>query len=97
MSTRSKIEITESNLRGILGDDFSDFEKNIINNVYCGNCNPPYDSTIINYRIFVNDLNDIILEGFCKKCKHPVARYVETGEVAKYQERIAKIKKILKP
>ena len=97
MSAKNKVEITESDLKIILGNDFSDFEKNIISNVYCGNCNSQYNSTITNYCIFLNDLNDIILEGFCKKCNHPVSRYVETGEVARYQGRIAKIKKLLKP
>jgi predicted metal-binding protein len=97
MSAKNKVEITESDLKSILGNDFLDFEKKVISNVYCGNCDSPYSSTTINYHIFLNDLNDIILEGFCKKCGHPVSRYVEAGEVTKYQERIAKIKKLLKP
>jgi hypothetical protein len=96
MATRSKVEITESDLKIILGNEFSEFAKKIISNVYCGNCGPPYNSTITNYRIFLNELDDIILEGFCKKCKQPAARYVEARGVTKYQGRLAKIGKILK-
>lgn len=95
MYKKIKIEISKSNLISIFGEDFDDFEKNIINHVYCANCNLSYNSTIVNYSIFLNDLDDVFLEGFCKKCDHPVNRYVETGEVAKYQKRIAKVKKIL--
>jgi len=95
MATKSRIEISKSNLTSILGEDLDDFEKNIINHVYCGNCNSSYNSTIVNYSIFLNDLDDVILEGFCKKCNNPVNRCVETGEVAKYQKRISEIKKLL--
>ncbi len=96
MYQKIKVEISKSNLLSILGEDFDEFEKNIINHVYCASCNSSYNSTIKNYSIFLNDLDDVLLEGFCKKCNHPVNRYVETGEVAKYQTRISKVKKILK-
>ena len=95
MYQKIKIEISKSNLTSILGKDFDDFEKNIINHVYCVNCNSSYNSTIVNYNIFLNDLDDVLLEGYCKKCNHSVNRYVETGEVAKYQKKIVKVKKIL--
>lgn len=34
----------------------------------------------MDYDIYVNDLGDIILQGFCKNCRHPVGRYIESGE-----------------
>jgi len=92
---QDKIEITEAKLKNILGGDWGEFRERIFNSVYCSNCDSNYDSTIINYRIFLNDLNDIILEGFCKKCMHRVARYCETGEVPGYMERITELKKAL--
>src|SRR3990167_4759513 len=95
MKRKIRLEISKSNLISILGKDFDDFEKNIINHVYCTHCASSYNSTITNYSVFLNDLDDVILEGFCKKCNHPVNRYVETGEVAKYQKKISKVKKIL--
>lgn len=95
MYKKIKIEISKSNLISILDEDFDAFEKNIINHVYCASCDSSYNSTIVNYSIFLNDLDDVLLEGFCEKCNHPVNRYVETGEVAKYQKKIAKVKKIL--
>lgn len=92
MSNKSQIKITKEDLISIYGKDYHFFEEKIIPNCYCGKCKTPYQSTIINYEIFLNDLNDIILEGFCAKCGNPVNRYLETGEVEKYQKMIEKIK-----
>jgi len=86
-----KFEISEARLKDIIGDDWVEFKRRIFNNVYCSDCDSNYNSTIVNYRIFINDLNDIILEGFCKKCTHRVARYVETGENQRYVQKISKI------
>ncbi|MBI5452221.1 hypothetical protein HY945_02075 [Candidatus Gottesmanbacteria bacterium] len=97
MKSATKIEISKKDLEFIYGEDFILFEQKIIPYCYCANCKTSYQSTIINYKIFLNDLNDIILEGFCKSCNHPIARYLETGEVEKYQKIIEKVKrKILK-
>lgn len=92
MRREDRVEISEQDLKFIYSDDFSLFTQKIIPHCYCGHCKTPYQSTIINYKIFLNDLNDIILEGFCKNCDQPMSRYVETGEVEKYQERIEEVK-----
>lgn len=92
MQKKNEPEITEEDFKLILGDDLSFFEEKIVPNCLCHNCKSGYNSTITNYTIYLNDLNDVILKGFCKKCGHQVNRYMETGEVAKYQENIEKIK-----
>ncbi|MBF8249580.1 MAG: hypothetical protein HW400_181 [Candidatus Levybacteria bacterium] len=79
-------------LIAIHGDEYHLFEKKIVPNCFCSNCNTNYASTIVNYEIYLNDLNDIILKGFCDKCGSRMNRYLETGEVEKYQEAIGKIK-----
>lgn len=35
---------------------------------------------IIDYKIYLSDLYDVILKGKCSECKTIVARYIETGE-----------------
>lgn len=90
MFSRKQQELTKEDLQYILGEDLDDFEKIITPRCYCGHCETNYLSIIINYKIFLNDLNDVILQGFCKKCGSPMGRYIETGEVDKYQERIKK-------
>jgi len=92
---KNKVEISETNLQVILGADYEKFRKTILKNVHCKNCNTPYSSTITSYSIFINDLEDIVLEGLCAKCQSPVNRYVEAGEVREYRDKIATIKKII--
>lgn len=84
-------EITKEQLREILGEDWENYQQ-IFNNCCCLKCDKGYFSTIVDYKIFVNDLNDIILCGKCAKCGNMMNRYTETGEVPKYVERIKKIK-----
>lgn len=86
-----KIEISEARLKGIFGDEWVRSEEKILNNVYCSHCKSNYNSTIVNYKIFINDLNDVIFEGFCKKCGHGVARYAETGENPRHTKRITEV------
>jgi hypothetical protein len=49
-------------------------------------------ATVVDYEIFLNDLNDIFLRGFCSVCKNPMGRYLETGEVAEFEERIKEVR-----
>jgi len=35
---------------------------------------------LIQYKVFVNDLHDLVLRGLCSGCNTIAARYVETGE-----------------
>jgi|SRR3989344_2771225 len=92
MPNEKQIKITKEDLVAIHGEEYHFFEKKIIPNCFCAKCNTSYISTIINYEVFLNDLNDIILKGFCAKCGSQINRYLETGEVEKYQEAIRKIK-----
>lgn len=93
MRNKDEIEIQQEDLEFIYGNGYELFKQKIIPNCFCANCKSSYNSTIINYKIFLNDLNDIILKGYCEKCGNPIIRYIETGEVEKYQEKIEKIKK----
>lgn len=95
MSNKKQIKITKEDLAAIYGKDYRFFEEKIIPNCWCVKCNTSYTSTIINYDIFLNDMNDIILKGFCAKCGGRINRYLETCEVLEYQERIKKIKENL--
>lgn len=76
MRKHKEIEITEEDLKLIHGDDYKLFREKIIPNCNCTKCNSHFRSTIVNYKIFLNDLKDIILKGFCAKCGNTVNRYL---------------------
>ena len=87
---KKEIKMTEEQLKYIYGKDWDSFTEEILPNCFCpcagGN------TTIIDYEIFLNDLNDIELKGKCARCGGAVGRYVETGEVEEYGGRIKKFK-----
>lgn len=96
---KNSIKITEEDLQKILtlpvipdGDPGFSSLKEILTNCFC-RCAPNNVTTIIDYEIFLNDLNDIILRGKCKNCEGPVGRYVETGEVTEYEDVIEEVRR----
>jgi hypothetical protein len=93
---KKPIKIVEDDLKFIYGDDYIFFRQKILPNCFCSSCSKEgADSivTITNYEIFINDINDVLLEGFCLVCGGRVGRYSETGEVKKYVSRVLKIKR----
>ena len=84
IQNKNNIKITQKDLQEIYGKDWKFFQEKIIPNCYCHTCKGPYNATIIDYEISLNDINDVILKGKCKKCGNPVNRYLETGEVYDY-------------
>lgn len=95
MSDENEIEITLKDVEFIMGDNFKHFPE-LERNAFCPRCGGSLGNNvteIIDYKIFLNELNDIILEGKCKKCGEPVSRYIETGEDEEANERAESIKK----
>lgn len=86
-------KITNEQFKYIVGKDLHNFEDKILQNCFCGNCGG--DSKILDFQIELNDLSDAVFRGKCKKCKLPMSRYVEIGDIFKYTGRIEEIKKII--
>lgn len=95
MTSKNQIKISQAELKTIYGDDYSMFEEKIIPNVFCPHGNE-LTTTIVDYQIYINELDDVTLKGKCVKCGKPVARYLETGTVEKYKRRAQRVKKNLK-
>lgn len=72
------IEITGEDTKLIMGDSFTFFPQ-LLDNCFCAKCED-HQTTIINYRAYLNNLQDISLQGECAKCGQAVGRYIETGE-----------------
>ena len=83
--------ITLPQLKTIFGNDWDFFVEKIIPNCFCQNCTEVV--TIVDFKIVVNDLNDVILRGKCAVCGGPVNRYSETGEDEACLRRIREILK----
>jgi hypothetical protein len=75
---QADIKIDLEDVQLIMGKDFYRFG-GLVDNVFCGKCTE-HVTTVVNYEIYLDDLNDIVLKGKCKRCDKPVARVIETGE-----------------
>ena len=85
MKLKAKTEIPLSQIKQIFKDDYPFFKK-IEKNVFCGYCSGDHITTIVDYRAFILNNFDLLLQGKCKKCGHDVGKVLETGEVEKYKE-----------
>ncbi len=94
----NEVEINEDDFKVIFADEYNDFCEKIIPNCFCSHCRGKYSSPeysgsiIVNYRSFINDLNDVILRGFCSLCGNKIGRYVETGEMENTAKMAGQIK-----
>jgi hypothetical protein len=84
-------EINSEQLQTILGDDYQRTIKLILPNCFCLCDKKRPITTIVDYRIFINEFNDVVLRGKCVKCGKAMARCLETGENEVYLGRIKKL------
>lgn len=99
MSRKAKIiPVSADDVAFIFNNDMEDFNF-MISHCYCANCSNDYTRIITNYSIGLNDLNDLVLEGFCSDCNYHISRYIETGDnpiIAKNAEAIRQTHSALK-
>lgn len=74
---QNEIEIQLDDVELIMGRNFPLLET-FLRSVFCKQCSD--QTRIENFRIFLDDANDIIFVGRCARCDNEVSRYVETGE-----------------
>ena len=84
----NETEISREQLVIIIGEDWMKFQ-NLLNCCLCPTCKKSV--AIVDYKIFLNKINDITLKGECGECSTTLNRYIETGENPKYVERIKAI------
>lgn len=65
----------------IFNGDLRNF-KLVVSNCFCSNCEKDSITSITNYTITLNNLFDIVLNGYCASCNNPITRYIETGDTA---------------
>lgn len=74
---QNEIEIQMEDVELIMGRNFQLLES-ILKSVFCERCSG--QTKIEDFKILLDDTNDIIFDGRCATCKNEVSRYVETGE-----------------
>ena len=73
----SDIELGQMEFRMIMGNSWSQLE-DYTGQIFC-TCGSS-EKRLINYKPYLNDLHDIVLNGLCSGCNTIASRYIETGE-----------------
>ena len=92
MREEIEIQITEDELKFIVEDEFAQIVNLARNNSFCSICHGKNKVEMIDYKLKLNNLNDVIFQGKCKSCNGRIVRYVEIGEQIKFRMRIEIIK-----
>ncbi len=87
-----EIEIGPLQLRSMFGHSYEEDIEIALNSIFC-DCGAERKH-LINYKSYINDLNDIILKGSCSSCKTIAVRYIETGERNGIERIADKIRKL---
>ena len=70
---QNEIAIDLEDARMIMGEGYPEIEV-FINSTFCRECKG--STTIVNFKISLDDTHDIILDGECLRCRHRVSRYI---------------------
>ena len=89
-----EIKVDIEDVEIIMGDEFAKLHL-CLETTFCGECRP-HNTTIENYKIYLDKLDDLVFVGKCIKCKGTVVRVVETGETKDKAEIARHIKMIKK-
>ena len=89
-----QIEVNIDDVKIILGTEFDKLHL-FLETTFCGEC-AESNTTIENYRIYVDRLDDLIFVGQCYRCKGQAVRVVEVGETEETAEVVRHIKMIKK-
>ena len=73
------IRIDEEDVAFILGKCYRYFSA-ILKGTYCNTCQIRHTCRITDYVIYLDDSNDIIIDGCCENCASSIHRCIETGE-----------------
>lgn len=73
-----EVEIGPFQLQQLFGDTWKTDLELALHTIFC-DCMAE-QKRLIDYKSYLNDLNDVILKGWCSNCKTKASRYIETGE-----------------
>jgi len=81
MKYQKRIEINKFQLNLLLNEEQKEIYNRILNeNVFCKTCLGVCSEGVKVNKIFLDSLNDIVINGTCKVCNDKVSRVMEFGE-----------------
>ena len=80
-----KFEIALKDVKFIMGDVFENHFTRILSSCFCRQCEKTFGNNvteIIDYKIFLNDLNDVVLQGNAENAKVLFLGILKQGKIA---------------
>jgi hypothetical protein len=94
MLKNTNLELSVSDVKAILQEDYRHYQAHVAEYIFCGNCSRDHTSVgIKDYSITLNADNDIHLKGKCTLCNGDVGCYLEYGEVPLLFQRAEDLRK----
>ena len=94
MKRPPEIQINQFQLNALLNqEEKSIYELIVREHVFCNGCEGAADEGVTVKEIYLNDLNDVVIQGTCNECGGKVARIIEYGENKEFYERAMKFRK----
>ncbi len=91
----TSIELSESDVKYILQEDYRDYQVIVAENIFCAHCSRDHLSMgIKDYTITLNADNDIHLKGKCTHCGGEVGSYLGYGEISELYQRAEDVRKV---
>ncbi len=87
MPRSSEIEISLKDLKFIVEEEFEQILAIARFNFLCRNCRDSESREMVNYKIHLTRLYDVVFTGICKSCGGKVYRYLEIGEQPTFRTR----------
>jgi hypothetical protein len=92
MKRRKELSINTFQLNRLLDKSQQDgFRYLLENGVHCRTCNGICPG-VRDYSLQLNDMNDVLVDGFCRTCGNQVVRLMEFGEDAGFFSRAEKLR-----
>ncbi|HHT35321.1 MAG: hypothetical protein WCZ71_05330 [Proteiniphilum sp.] len=97
MKELSEIQINQFQLAVLLDEEERHFYNVVVESfIYCSQCRGFAGEGVEVESIYLDSLNDIRVEGCCRKCGGRVARLFEFGEKKEFQEKACRFRESIK-
>ena len=94
MSKLKEIKLNRFQLNVLLDEEeMAAYNYIVQEGTYCVHCKEMCKKGVDVKENFLNDMNDILIKGTCKKCKGRVSRFIEYGEFDEFREKALHFRK----
>ncbi|WP_421919281.1 hypothetical protein [Marinifilum sp.] len=94
MNKNHEIKLNQFQLNVLLDEqEKAAYDYIVQEGTYCVHCKEMCSKGVDVKENVLNEMNDILIKGICKKCKGRVSRFIEYGEFDEFREKALRFRK----